>query len=230
MFDELRAAFREAIDNFNKELRRENVSEATDRLLIGMKNEIDHERAQVLALERQLEAATAASVREVELGVTCRRRERMARDIGDEETASLAAQQALKHEGHRAVLYKKVEVLREELVFRSRNVEEMIAKFGEAKAERDALAAKAGRAGARSSFAEAEDLFDELDRMAEKIEGERAHGGAAESFDEFELGPATVGGGEEFDYRVDLDELPPAREEIDVDAALAELKRRMGKG
>jgi len=230
MFDDLRAAFREAIDNFNKELRRENVSETTDRLLIGMKNEIADEKAQVLALEQQLESAESASKREADLAATCRRRERMAHDIGDAETAELAAKQALKHEGHRTVLDKKIEALREELDFRRKSVDEMLAQFGEAREQRDALAAKAGRASARSSFAEADDLFGELDRMAEKIEGERARGEAAEAFDELDLDAATeTRGSADFDYRVELDEPPPHREELDVDAALAELKRRMGK-
>lgn len=40
MFDELRAAFKEAIDNFNTELGRDQISESVDKLLIGMKGEI----------------------------------------------------------------------------------------------------------------------------------------------------------------------------------------------
>ena len=54
--------------------------------------------------------------------------------------------------------------------------------------------------------------------MAEKIEGERAAGEAAEAFDNLDLDHRS-------EYQIDLDE-PPA-EELDVDAALAELKRRM---
>jgi phage shock protein A len=230
MFDDLRAAFREAIDNFNKELRRENVAETTGRLLVGMRNEIAQEKAQILALEDQLEKALAGSSREKELGATCRRRERMARDIGDEETANLAAQQALKHEGHGAVLEKKSEAFREELELCRKNVDDMIAKFGEAKQQRDSLSATAGRAGARDSISAADDLFSELDRMAEKIEGERARGDAAEELDGLDLdGVVGSGSTEDFDYEVGLDD-PPPREELDVDAALAELKRRMGQG
>jgi phage shock protein A len=229
MFDDLRTAFRDAIDNFNKELRRENVSETADRLLIGMRNEIADEKAQVLALEQQVDSATSAAKREADLAATCRRRELMARDIGDDETADLAVQQALKHEGHRTVLEKKIEALGEELTFRRKSVDEMLAKFGEAKDQRDALAAKAGRAGARGSFAEADDLFGELDRMAEKIEGERSRGEAAEAFDDLDFdGPTETRGTDDFEYQVELDEAPPPRVELDVDAALAELKRRMG--
>jgi hypothetical protein len=57
--------------------------------------------------------------------------------------------------------------------------------------------------------------------MAEKIEGERAKGEAAEAFDDLDLD-------ERSEYHVDMDE-PVKHEVLDVDAALAELKRRMGK-
>lgn len=220
MFDDLRAAFREALDNFNKELRRDNVSETADRLLVGMKNEIADEKVQILDLESQLEKAVAGSQREKELGATCRRREKLARDIGDEDTADLAAQHAGKHEGHHVLLERKAAAIREEIEFRRGNVDEMIEKFSEAKQKRDALSATAGRAGARQTLSAADDLFSELDRMAEKIEGTRARADAAEAFDELDLGGPS-------EYRVDLDEAP--KEPLDVDAALAELKRRMGE-
>ncbi|MDH3228098.1 MAG: hypothetical protein OEM67_13560 [Thermoleophilia bacterium] len=225
MFDDLRAAFTEALENFNKELRRENVSETANRLLVGMKNEIADEKVQVKDLETQLEKAVADSQREREAGATARRRERMARDIGDSETADIAAKHAAKHEGHHALLDKKAAAIREELEFRRKNVDEMIEKFTEAKEKRDALSSTAGRVGARETFAAADDLFGELDRMAEKIEGERRQGEAAESLDDLDLG-----GADDFDYDVSLDDEPPPKEELDVDAALAELKRRMGQG
>ncbi|HSH76623.1 MAG TPA: hypothetical protein VLA09_13125 [Longimicrobiales bacterium] len=222
MFDDLRAAFREALDNFNKELRRDHVSETADRLLIGMKNEIADEKVRVSTLQEELEKTLADASRERELTATCRRRERMARDIGDEETAALAARHAVKHEGHHLVLEKKAQAFREEIELRRNNVDEMIEKFAEAKHQRDALKAAASRSEARDSFAAADDLFDELDRMAEKVEGERRWTDAAETLDDID--PA---GGGEPDYEVS----PESGEErqLDVDAALAELKRRMGR-
>lgn len=223
MFEDLRAAFREALDNFNKELKRDQVPETVDRLLVGMKNELIDEKAQVRGLEEELEKATAASQREKEAGLTCRRREKMARDIGDEETANLAAQHAAKHEGHHAVLGKKAQAIREELAFRRQSVEEMTAQLNDAIEKRGSLGATAGRMGARGAISEADDLFSELDRMAEKMTGESARAGAAESLDALDLD-----GGEIADYDVVMDE-PPPREQLDVDAALAELKRRMGR-
>ena len=54
MFEDLRSAFKEALDNFNKELSRDQVSETADKLLVGMKNEIADEKAQVAGLDDQL--------------------------------------------------------------------------------------------------------------------------------------------------------------------------------
>ena len=218
MFDDLRAAFREALDNFNKELSRGQVPETVDKLLMGMKNEIVDEKAQVAGLEDQIEKTRAQIKRVSDEASTAQRREEMARRIQDTETADLAAQYVAKSRSHREVLEKKAEALEEELQFRQRTVEEMYARFHEAEEKRDALTATTGRSGARESISAADDLFSELDRMEEKIEGNRAKGEAAEAFDDLDLDRPS-------EFHVDLDDDPP--EELDVDAALAELKRRM---
>ena len=220
MFDDLRAAFSEALDNFNKELSRDQVSETADKLLVGMKNEIADEKAQVAGLEDQLEKTNAQIRRLTDEASTARRREKMALGIDDKETADLAARYAEKHDSHREVLEKKATALQEELSFRQRTVEEMVAGFHAAKEKRDALTSTTGRSGARESISEADDLFSELDRMAEKIEGNRARGEAAEAFDDLNLDQPS-------EYHIDLEEAPP--EELDVDAALEELKRRMSE-
>jgi phage shock protein A len=112
--------------------------------------------------------------------------------------------------------------MREELEFRRRTVQEMMAKFEEARGKRDALSATSGRSTARDSFSEADDLFGELDRMAAKIEGEDSRAEAAEILDSLDLDGDS-------DYHVELDVESTETEELDVDAALAELKRRMGE-
>lgn len=220
MFEDLRAAFREAIENFNRELRHDQVPETVDRLLVQMRNEIADEKAAVKRLEEEIERARAEARREKEQGETARRREQMARRIGDQETADVAARYAAKHEGHHQVIERKVTALTEELQFRRGTVDEMFQRYSEAKEKRDVLTATTGRTSARESFAEADDLFGELDRMAEKIEGERARAEAAEAFDAMDL---------ELEEASDLGHDAPRREELDVDAALKELKRRMGK-
>ena len=221
MFEDLREAFKEALDNFNKELSRDQVSETADKLLIGMKSEIADEKAQVAALEDQIEKTESQIDRLAKESVTARRRLEMAQGIDDAETVKLASEYLTKVDGHRQVLAKKLAALQEEFDFRQRTVEEMFAQFHEAEEKRAGLTATTGRSGARESISEADDLFDQLDRMADKIEGNRAQGEAAQAFDELDLD-------EPSEYHVDIEEPPPSRE-LDVDAALEELKRRMGK-
>jgi phage shock protein A len=221
MFDNLRSAFREAYENFNKELNREHVPETVNRLIGGMVDEITDVKAEIANLESQIGKTLAGAKKEKGDAATCRRREQMAREIDDVETADLAAQFAEKHEEHQQVLEQKAKALKAELDFRGEEVEEMMAKVKEAQAKRDSLSATAGRSGARESISAADDLFSELDRMAGKIKDEQAKGEAAEAFSDLDLGP------EQSDYHIDLDETPSPQP--DFDARLAELKRRMGE-
>lgn len=210
MFEKLRDAFREAVDNFKEELNRDDVPEAVDRLLVGMKNEAADAQARVRQLERDVELTLERSKREAQEAATCRRRESMARKIGDEETAEVAAEFAEKHDRRREVLEAKGHALEEELALQRGEVDEMVEKIKQAQKDRDALAATAGRANARSTIRGANDLFDELDRMAERIQGEDAATSASE----------------ETWRELERDE---AEEAVDIDTRLEELKRRMGR-
>lgn len=217
MFDNLRNAFREAIENFNKELARDQVPETVDRLLKGMHDEVADAKVQIRELEDQIARTDAEVEREKRELSTARRRGKMATDIGDAETAEIATKYATQREERQRVLEQKAVALRQEMELRRREVEGMLAKVKEAQAQRDSLAATAGRTGAREALHGADDLFSELDRMAEKIGDEQARAHASESMDDLDFG-----GDSGFDE-------PPAAPEVDVDERLAELKRRMGQ-
>ena len=216
MFDNLRNAFREALENFNKELSRDQVPEAVDSLLAGMRSEVVEAQARVRELEAQITRATAEAEREKAEAETARRRGKMAEGIGDAETAKVALEYAAAREERQRVLEQKAAAMKQELAIRAREVEEMLVKVKEAQASRDGLAATAGRAGARESLHAADDLFSELDRMAEKIGHEDAQAEAAEEFADLDLG-------------ADPDFAPPPPPEVDLDERLEELKRRMGR-
>jgi phage shock protein A len=223
MFEGLRSAFREAIENFNKELSREHIPESVDRLIVGMRDEIAEAKVQIGDLEKQIERTRAAVEKVKQEAATYRRRERMARDIEDGETAAVAADFAEKQEEHHRVLLQKVTAFEAELVYRRDEVGEMFEKVKEAQAKKDSLTATAGRSGARESLSEADQLFSELDRMAEKIDGERARGEAAEAMGDLDLGAPRS------DMHIDLDAEAEPEADVDFDARLAELKRRMGE-
>ena len=217
MFENLRNAFREAVDNFNKELNRDQVPDVVDGLLRQMHEEATDAKAQLYTLEEQIKKAIQLSEMEEKEAKTCRRREEMARRIGDEETASVAAEYAEKHDKRREIQARKALALREELELKRGEVEDMLVKLKEAKAKRESLSATSGRAGARNSLGAAADLFSELDRMAEKIE-DADHQREAEEDLLSEFGH--------------LDSSPPPRgpsPEEEAEARLRELKRRMGK-
>ena len=66
-----------------------------------------------------------------------------------------------------------------------------------------------------------DELYGKLKSMAEKIEGTEAQAEAAQAFDDLDFDAPSK-------YHVELDEAP-VQKELDVDAALEELKRRMGE-
>ena len=217
MFEDLRQAFREAMENFKEELNRDAVPGTMDRILQGMVTEVTEARARLKAVEADLEATVLRVSAEEEQVATMGRRQTMAADIGDQETARLAGEYRERHERRLQIFRQKEAALREEASLLGAEVEEMMGKLKEAQASRASLSAEAGRSQARDSLGESDDLFDAFRRMEDRIRGDEVEADAVRDL------------GDEFDdLRVDP-EAPPRRPEIDYDAALAELKRRMGQ-
>lgn len=217
MFDNLRQAFREAVDNFKDELGRDDVPEAVSRLLREMRREAADKKAEIRRLEEAIRAAIEGVEKEKSEAKTCRRREKMALDISDEDTAGVAREYAEKHEHRRSVLEHKALALKEELDLREEEFREMIEAIKDADKNRDSLTATAGRASARGSIDEADDLFSQLDRIADEIGADDAQRKASSEIDDL------------LDDRPDRFESRPEPEEIDVDARLEALKRAMGE-
>lgn len=223
MFDSLRDAFREATENFRRELNRDAVPEAADRLLKAMERELVDSRLQLDEVEKLLEKTRAEAASEEEQLRTCLRREEMALRIDDEETARVAREFAARHLRRKDVLDEKAAVLQKELKDRRAEFDEMTAQLQEARVHREALTAAAGRTGARDRIRDADDLFSEMDRMAERIQDFDARAQAAQELGEMDLD----GAGTRWDSRrAEAARDAPAD---DVEARLEELKRRMGR-
>jgi hypothetical protein len=217
MFENLRQAFKEAADNFKDELNRDEVPEVVDGLLRQMQEEVTDAQAQTHTLEAQIKKALQLAEMEGREVATCRRRESMAQKIGDSETAGVAAEFAEKHEKRKAIQEHKALAFREELEMKRSEVQEMMGQFKEAKAKRETLSATSGRATARDSMSEADDLFSKMDKISEGIEGGDRHRMAEEELLS-ELGS--------------LDSTTPPRRfspEEEAELRLQELKRRMGE-
>lgn len=212
VFSELRDAFRLAVENFKEELHREPSKDTVDGLLRDMGREIVEARTHLSRLEEEVRSALERAEAEKAEAETCRRRERLAREIDDEETARVAREFAEKHERRREVLEQKALALKDELDLRRVEVREMLERLDDARTRREGLDAASGRTRARGSLRDADDLFAELDRMAEKVEDlerrARAAGEVEEALADDAAGPAREPG--------------PSPE-----ARLRELKRRM---
>ena len=216
MFDNLRKAFREAVENFHQEVNRDQVPEVVDSLVRGMEREAVDAKAALDGLKRDLERARKAAEAEGREAETCRRREAMARGIGDEETAKVAAEFGAKHADRHRVLSKKADAVEAEVQLRGSEYREMLKQIKESRAKRSAMTASAGRTQARSSLSDPDDLFGEFDRMAEKAGDQDARSEGTRARPEGARDAAS------FDRELDA-----SRRERTADVRLEELKRRM---
>ena len=207
MFAKLRAAFREAVENFKTELNRDQIPGTVDSLLAGMYREATDAKAYVSKLEKDLATARDRAKEESQQAEICRRRQKQAIRIGDEETVRVAEDFAVRHEERAQVLEGKAEAILRELKVCRSDLDEMLEKIKVSRQEGEALGATAGRTQARDSLGTADDLFRDFDRMGEKVSGTESDAEAAAAFDqEFGSGPAR---------------------EDNLEERLAELKRRM---
>lgn len=211
MFDSLRDAFRQAVENFRNELHRDRIPEAADRLIRAMKQELVDLEVGTRDLEREMEATREESGRERASARTCLRREEMALAIEDEETATVARAFARRHLHRHELLEQKAGVLERQVELNRSEIDELTARFKETRARRESMSATAGRASAGSRIREADDLFVELDRMAEKIDDFDRRGRAAKEVDEVLRDAGTA----------------EARDALEIEDRLEALKRRM---
>jgi len=211
MFNDLKSAFRQAVDNFNKELNRSNVGGSVDALVREMVDEVAAAKARITELSVDLQRTRSELASEKQHAETCRRRQQLAEAVPDEETANIARDFARRHQERATILEAKAAALRAEIDSREREAAEMIARVQETRARRDALKATAGRTEARKTVT-GDHLFEELRRMEENIEYGDHLAEAADAVGDLDSGPS---------YNTSV---PPG-----VDAKLAELKRQMGR-
>lgn len=123
MFDDWKRAWREAVSNFQRELHAEEGS--TSGHYQSLRRELATARGALLKLENEIDTARRGAAAERESEQVCRRREGLAAAIGDEETARIAADYAVRHGERAGVLERKVEVLAAERTLLERDIEGM---------------------------------------------------------------------------------------------------------
>lgn len=128
MFEALKTAWREAVENFRRELDAENeIGESPTHPTTGTDM-----RQSLRTAERELERVEAEYSRtreehrlEEAAAKRCARQETMAREIGDVETAEIAADFAIRHTERAAVFHQKLNALAAEAKLRRREIDEM---------------------------------------------------------------------------------------------------------
>jgi len=181
MFQEFKDAWREAVENFRRELAGGPGAPARDRLR-AMQQDLSIAASALERIERDIAAARreAATARQEE--AVCRRREAMARNIGDAETAAIAERFAARHAERAAILEQKAAVLEAERDLLRRELAEMERILEERKREAGgsgdgAASADAAAGGARHDASRGglamDDAADAEFRRLEREERER---------------------------------------------------------
>lgn len=121
VFDELKRAWRQAVENFWHELE----SDDADGRDPGVYREVSRVRSQREELDAAIAETRQRRDEELEQVRACARRERLAHDIGDTETARVAAEYRARHQERANVLHRKQEALEAERRLCARDLEEM---------------------------------------------------------------------------------------------------------
>ncbi|MGH7443924.1 MAG: hypothetical protein ACREKM_03565, partial [Longimicrobiales bacterium] len=110
MFEDWKQAWRQAVENFQRELDDDRGDDATRAMRRDERTTADA----LPRLDSELATARKNAAAERTAESVCRRREGLARNIGDDETAAIAAEYAERHAERAAILERKADVLEAE--------------------------------------------------------------------------------------------------------------------
>ena len=125
MFQDWKQAWREAVENFRRELGEDGEPEGAAPRVRVMHRELTAAREAFARLESEIVRAQRDAHAERESEAVCRRREGQARKIGDEETVRIAVEYAERHAERAVVFERKAEVLVAERDLLRRDLEAM---------------------------------------------------------------------------------------------------------
>jgi hypothetical protein len=184
MFEDWKQAWRQAVDNFQREIR--DAEAGSPPRVRAMEREIASASGALVKLEAEIRQARREAAQEREAEAVCRRREGLARNAGDDETVRVAADFAVRH-GERASLFeRKVVVLEEERALLTRDVATMRATLREAAPAAGAVggAPSAGDVGDAPPSAERPPRPDLDERAFSRLENEARDRAADEKLEE----------------------------------------------
>jgi hypothetical protein len=125
MFDAWKQAWRDAVENFRRELDPDRYAAEADRKAVAMRRDLERARARARHLQAEIDATRRELTREHEEVNRCRHRETLARQIDDHETARIAGEYAARHAERAAVLQQKLNALTAEHALFERDLQAM---------------------------------------------------------------------------------------------------------
>jgi len=175
MIDRWKRAWREAVANFWRELdRRDEPSDPTARTA-AMRRDIGAAKAEYDRIRAELQRARRHLDEEREAERQCLRRQALASEIGDEETARIAAEFAARHAERARVLEQKVLAFEAEADLLRRDLDRMESALRDVETATRELGGAFGARIDPGSAAAAPDDEDDVDfRRMEKAARERA--------------------------------------------------------
>ena len=219
MINDLKRLFSRTWDTFLTELSRSEPEDQVAGLLGAMRREMVDARAALPMYGEAVRAAETELARERTALADAERRGGLAQKINDAETVRIASEFAERHRRRVVVLEEKVRAAKAEHELRAQEVDEMMRRYKEADGNRFGLLNEVRRAQsqARVDGMMGAQAFDDFSRAAEKLETEIAYGEALDELNGIGSDPPPP---------------PPSQQSLhdDVEARLAEMKRRMGMG
>ena len=181
MFADWKHAWREAVENFERELR--SSDDGADHGS-AMRRELSAARGALARLDADIERAVAEATTERDAEQVCIRRQTLAQDINDDETVKIAGEYAVRHAERASIYERKADVLRDERALLMRDIESMEAEVA-ARAEDGTLSIEDELDDmlSRPGLDPQEDR-DALDRQARELARERRERAANEKLEE----------------------------------------------
>jgi hypothetical protein len=157
MFEDWKQAWRQAVENFQREIA-DGEAGAPPRVK-AMERELASAAGALLRLDDEIRRTRREIETELQAEEVCRRRERLAREVLDEETVRIAVEFAVRHAERAAVLQRKVSVFEDERALLARDVAEMRRVIAQAPQARAGVHAGPddGSTGAGGAASSAED-------------------------------------------------------------------------
>jgi hypothetical protein len=187
MFDDWKSAWREAVENFERELRADAAGDDPGR---GMRRQLAAARTALARLQTEIDRAAAEAASEREAEQVCMRRQTLALDISDDETVRIAGEYAARHAERAALYERKTDVLRDEHALLARDLEIMEKEFAarvpaDTDSDDDAVGAGTGGSGRRTRRAPVEPgEAEEMSRQDLELARLRRERAASEKLEE----------------------------------------------